>query len=276
MEKNTPLSGRLALVTGAAQGIGAAIARRLAADGADVAVNDLTEGEKLAEVVAATGGFPAVGDVSAPDVATLVDAIESDRGPVDVLVCNAAYMSMAPFVDDERLREEQLNDDTDERLREEQSTEDDWWRVVEVNLAGTFRLIQAVLPGMRRSGGGNIVVIASEWGVIGWPEASAYSASKAGLIALVKTLGRELAPANITVNAVAPGVVDTPQLLVDAASAGVSLDEMRRRYGTDIPMGRIGRPEEIASAVALLARNDVGAMVGQTLQINGGSTRCRV
>lgn len=250
----TPLRGRLALVTGAAQGIGAAIARRLAADGADVAVNDLTDGESLAEVVTATGGFPAVGDVSAPDVATLVDAIESDRGPVDVLVCNAAYMSMAPFTDDD---------------------EDDWWRVVEVNLAGTFRLIQAVLPGMRRAGGGNIVVIASEWGVVGWPEASAYSASKAGLIALVKTLGRELARENITVNAVAPGVVDTPQLLVDAAAAGVSLDEMRRRYGTDIPMGRIGRPEEIASAVALLARNDIGAMVGQTLQINGGSTRCR-
>jgi NAD(P)-dependent dehydrogenase (short-subunit alcohol dehydrogenase family) len=250
-----PLRGRLALVTGAAQGIGAAIARRLAADGADVAVNDLTDGESLAEVVAATGGFPVVGDVSAPDVATLVDAVERDRGPVDVLVCNAAYMSMAPFTDDD---------------------EDDWWRVVEVNLASTFRLIQAVLPGMRRAGGGNVVVIASEWGVVGWPGASAYSASKAGLIALVKTLGRELARENITVNAVAPGVVDTPQLLVDAASAGVSLDEMRRRYGTDIPMGRIGRPEEIASAVALLARNDIGAMVGQTLQINGGSTRCRV
>ena len=251
----TPLRGRVALVTGAAQGIGAAIARRLAADGAAVAVNDLTDGESLAEVVAATGGFPAVGDVSAPDVATLVDVIERARGPVDVLVCNAAYMSMAPFTTDD---------------------EDDWWRVVEVNLAGTFRLIQAVLPGMRRAGGGNIVVIASEWGVIGWPEASAYSASKAGLIALVKTLGRELARENITVNAVAPGVVDTPQLLVDAASAGVSLDEMRRRYGIDIPMGRIGRPEEIASAVALLARNDIGAMVGQTLQVNGGSTRCRV
>jgi NAD(P)-dependent dehydrogenase (short-subunit alcohol dehydrogenase family) len=250
-----PLRGRLALVTGAAQGIGAAIARRLATDGADVAVNDLGESEALAEVVAATGGFPVVGDMSNPDIADLVDGIEWDRRPVDVLVCNAAYMTMAPFTDDD---------------------EDDWWRVVDTNLAGTFGLIQAVLPGMRRAGGGNIVVIASEWGVIGWPGASAYSASKAGLISLVKTLGRELARENITVNAIAPGVVDTPQLHVDAEAASISLAEMRQRYGAGIPMGRIGRAEEIASAVALLARSDVGAMVGQTLQINGGSTRCRV
>ncbi|MCV7421883.1 SDR family oxidoreductase [Mycobacterium yunnanensis] len=262
---DAPLAGRLALVTGAAQGIGAAVARRLAADGAQVAVNDLASTPALTEVVEATGGFPAVGDISGSGVTAMVDGIEEDHGPVEILVCNAAYMSMAPFAD-ERSREEQSDADDD----------DDWWRVVEVNLAGTFRLIQAVLPGMRRAGGGNVVVIASEWGVIGWPEASAYSASKAGLIALVKTLGRELARENITVNAIAPGVVDTPQLLVDAASAGTSLDEMRRQYGAGIPLGRIGRPEEIASAVSLLARGDVGAMVGQTLQVNGGSTRCRV
>jgi NAD(P)-dependent dehydrogenase (short-subunit alcohol dehydrogenase family) len=245
----------MALVTGAAPGIGAAIASRLAADGADVGVNDLVDSQALADVVAATGGFPAVGDVCDPAIADLVDGIEAQRRPIDVLVCNAAYMTMAPFSDDD---------------------EDDWWKVVDTNLAGTFGLIQAVLPGMRRAGGGNVVVIASEWGVIGWPGASAYSASKAGLIALVKTLGRELARENITVNAIAPGVTDTPQLLVDAASAGVELAEMHRRYGEEIPMGRIGRPEEIASAVALLARQDVGALVGQTLQINGGSTRCRV
>ena len=164
-------------------------------------------------------------------------------------------MTMAPFVDDD---------------------EDAWWKVVDTNLAGTFRLIQAVLPGMRRAGGGNIVVIASEWGVTGWPGASAYAASKAGLISLTKTLGRELAREGITVNAVAPGVVDTPQLRVDAEAAGVELDEMHRRYGADIPIGRIGRPDEIARAIALLARADVGALVGQTLQVNGGSTRCRV
>jgi len=111
--------------------------------------------------------------------------------------------------------------------------------------------------------------------VTGWPEATAYSASKAGLIALTKTLGRELAPENITVNAVAPGVIDTPQLQVDADNAKVSLAEMHEEYSRGIPIGRIGRADEIASAVALLARKDLGAFVGQTIQVNGGSTRCR-
>ncbi|MDT7760165.1 MAG: 2-hydroxycyclohexanecarboxyl-CoA dehydrogenase [Mycobacterium sp.] len=250
-----PLQGRRALVTGAARGIGAAIARRLAADGADVGVNDRTSSDGLEALVAELGGFPAVFDISGPDVAESIAAIDQQRGPVDILVCNAAYMTMAPFSSDD---------------------EADWWKVVDTNLAGTFRVIQAALPGMRRMGGGNVVVIASEWGVIGWPQASAYSASKAGLIALTKTLGRELAPERITVNAIAPGVVDTPQLQVDAEDAGVTLDEMRRRYAADIPAGRLGRADEIASAAALLARSDIASMVGQTLQINGGSTRCRV
>ncbi len=249
-------SGRLALVTGAAQGIGAAIARRLSADGAVVGANDLADDQRLADVVAATAGFPAVADVCDRDaVYEMVAGIERDRGPVDIAVCNAAYMTMAPFLE---------------------HPDDDWWKVVDTNVCGTVNVIQAVLPGMRRRGGGNIVIIASEWGVIGWPEASAYSASKAALIALAKTLGRELARENISVNAVAPGVTDTPQLQVDADSAGIGLDEMRNRYGADIPAGRIGVPGEIAAAVALLARPGLGAMVGQTLQINGGSTRCRV
>jgi NAD(P)-dependent dehydrogenase (short-subunit alcohol dehydrogenase family) len=129
---------------------------------------------------------------------------------------------------------------------------------------------------MRRLGRGNIVIVASEWGVIGWPDATAYSASKAGLIALTKTLGRELAPENITVNGVAPGVIDTPQLRIDAGNAGVSLSAMHDEYSRGIPVGRIGRPDEIAAAVALLARPDLGALLGQTIQINGGTTRCRV
>jgi NAD(P)-dependent dehydrogenase (short-subunit alcohol dehydrogenase family) len=250
-----PQQGRIALVTGATQGIGAAIARRLAREGATVGVNGLNHDERMSEVVAQTAGFPAAGDISDPDVvAKLVDDIEATRGPIDILVCNAAYMTMAPFVDHD---------------------EEDWWRIIDTNLAGTFYLVQAVLAGMRRTGGGNIVVIASEWGVTGWPEATAYSASKAGLIALTKSLGRELAPENIIVNAVAPGVTDTPQLQVDADNAKVSLTEMHEEYSRGIPIGRIGRPDEIASAVALLARKDLGAFVGQTIQVNGGATRCR-
>jgi NAD(P)-dependent dehydrogenase (short-subunit alcohol dehydrogenase family) len=248
-------SGRIALVSGATQGIGAAIANRLAADGATVGVNGPTRDARMDAVVAATGGFPAAADVSdATAVATTVAEIERSRGPVDILVCNAAYMTMGPFVD---------------------HAEDDWWKVVDTNLSGTVYLVQAVLDGMRRNRGGNIVIIASEWGVIGWPNASAYCASKAGLIALTKSLGRELAPEGITVNGIAPGIIDTPQLQVDADDAGITLAEMHEEYARNIPLGRIGKPEDIAAAVSLLARADLGAFVGQTIQINGGTTRCR-
>ena len=246
---------RIALVSGATQGIGAAIAERLASDGATVGVNGRVRDARMDAVVASTGGFPAVADVSDPDaVDALVAEIERTRGPVDILVCNAAYMTMAPFVD---------------------HADDDWWKIVDTNLAGTVYLVQAVLAGMRSRGGGNIVVISSEWGVIGWPNATAYSASKAGLIALTKSLGRELAPEGITVNGVAPGVIDTPQLQVDADDAGISLEQMHEQYAREIPLGRIGKPTEIAAMVSLLARADMGAFVGQTIQINGGATRCR-
>jgi NAD(P)-dependent dehydrogenase (short-subunit alcohol dehydrogenase family) len=246
---------RIALVTGATQGIGAAIAKRLAAEGVTVGVNGRVRDDRMDAVAAETGGFPAAADVSDPDaVAALVADIERTRGPVDILVCNAAYMTMAPFVE---------HDD------------DDWWKIVDTNLSGTVYLVQAVLPGMRRRGGGNIVIIASEWGVIGWPNAGAYAASKAGLIALTKSLGRELAPDRITVNGIAPGIIDTPQLQVDADDAGITLPEMHEQYAREIPLGRIGKPDEIAAAVSLLAREDIGAFVGQTIQINGGTTRCR-
>lgn len=246
---------RIALVTGARQGMGAAIARRLAAEGMRVALVDIADDPRLHSLADEIGGRAYVTDCSDRDaVLALVAAVQADLGDVAVLVANHAYMTMAP-VDEHALS--------------------DWWQVVDTNLGGTFWLIQAVLPGMRRIGGGRIVVIASEWGVTGWPDASAYAASKAGLVSLVKTLGRELAPEGIIVNAVAPGVIDTPQLMVDAEAAGLPLSEMHRAYAEGIPVGRIGRPEEIAAAVAFLADPSVGSLVGQVLQANGGTTRSR-
>jgi NAD(P)-dependent dehydrogenase (short-subunit alcohol dehydrogenase family) len=245
------LRGHRALVTGAGQGIGRAVATRLAAEGATVAVNDLVEDERVTSLVTEIGGVAAAADVSDP---VAVAAMVADVGDVDVLVVNHAYMSMGPLEDYDL---------------------DDWWKVVDTNLGGTFHLVQAVLPGMRRAGFGRVVVISSEWGVVGWPGATAYSASKAGLVSLVKTLGRELAPEGIIVNAVAPGVVDTPQLEVDAAAEGIAREEMVARYGADIPLGRVGRPDEIAAAVAMLTDPRMASLVGQVVQVNGGSTRSR-
>lgn len=249
------LQNRVVLVTGAAQGMGAAHARRLAGAGATVAVNDIRGSKALDELATEIGGLAVPGDVSDPQVcAEIADRVAEAAGRLDVLVANHAYMTMAPFLDHD---------------------EADWWRIVDTNLGGTFHLVQAVLPHMRRLGAGRIVVISSEWGVTGWPEATAYAASKAGLISLVKTLGRELAPEGIIVNAVAPGVTDTPQLQVDAEAAGITLADMQRRYAEAIPLGRIGSVDEIAAAVQFLADFEMSAVVGQVISCNGGATRAR-
>jgi NAD(P)-dependent dehydrogenase (short-subunit alcohol dehydrogenase family) len=250
------LDGRVALVTGAAQGMGAAHARKLAAAGATVAVNDVRDGSELRALVDEIGGLSAVGDVSdAAECQRIVTDVVREAGRLDILVANHAYMTMAPLLE---------HDDSD------------WWKVVDTNLGGTLFLIQAALPYMRAAGAGRIVVIASEWGVTGWPEATAYAAAKSGLISLVKTLGRELAAEHIIVNAVAPGVTATPQLQIDADAAGVDLDTIHQRYAGAIPMGRIGVADEVAAAVELLSDFSLEAVVGQIISCNGGSTRSRV
>jgi NAD(P)-dependent dehydrogenase (short-subunit alcohol dehydrogenase family) len=245
----------VALVTGAAQGLGHATALRLAADGFAVAVNDVSDDGRLAEVAARTGGLAVAGDIADPGAVTAMTAeVIARLGGVDVLVANAAAMEMGPFL-----------------------TQDPaiWWRQVEVNLSGHFRLVQAVVPHMRAAGGGRIVLIASGWGVIGHPNATAYAASKAGLIALAKGLGRELGPQGILTNAIAPSYIDTEQLRVDAADAGITLDEMRERYRELVPTGQLASTGDIAAAVAFLAGQGGSAFVGQVLQPSGGVTRTR-
>jgi 2-hydroxycyclohexanecarboxyl-CoA dehydrogenase len=247
------LDGRVALVSGAAQGLGRAIALRLAAEGARVAVNDRQPSPELDHLAEQTNGVAVVADVSDPAaVERAVSEATRALGSIELLVANHAYMSMMPFLEHDP---------------------DDWWRNVDVNLSGTFFLVRSALPGMRQLGRGRIVIIASEFGVVGWANASAYAASKMGLISFAKTLGRELGPENILVNAIAPGIMDTPQLDVDARDAGVSAEEIRRRYAEDTPIGRIGDPKEIAALATFLTTDAAGAFVGQILQPNGGTSR---
>ena len=245
----------VALVTGAGQGLGKATAERLARDGFAVAVNDVVASQRLTDLAAALGGLAVPGDIAdAEATRELVNRTEQQLGPVEVLVANAAFMSMSPF------------------LEGDSGT---WWRQIEVNLSGHFRLIQEVVPGMRRIGHGRIVLIASGWGVHGQKNATAYAASKAGLIALAKGLGRELGPQGILTNAIAPEFIDTEQLQVDADDAGVSLAEIKRIYGEQIPIGRVATVDEIAGAVSFLAAPESGGVIGQILQPNGGVTRTR-
>jgi 2-hydroxycyclohexanecarboxyl-CoA dehydrogenase len=248
-----PAGPPVCLVTGAAQGIGAATVARLVKEGGRVAVNGRLDDDRLAAVVRATGGLSAPGDIADPAaVRRMVGDIERQLGSIEVLVCNAARMTMKPFLEQEP---------------------DEWWEQIRINLSGHLDLISAVLPGMRRLGRGRIVIIASLWGVTGWENATGYAASKSALIALTRSLGRELAPEGIYVTAVAPGIIDTPQLQVDADDAGLSLDEMRQVYARQIPAQRIGRPDDVAGTIAFLSTNGARAFAGQLLQPNGGELR---
>jgi NAD(P)-dependent dehydrogenase (short-subunit alcohol dehydrogenase family) len=232
----------VALVTGAATGIGAATADLLERGGLTVARNHLP-GQSVS-------GYSAPADVADADaVDAMVARVRADLGPVSVLVCNAAHMVMGAIED---------------------VGPDAFWRVLDTNLTGSFNCIRACAPAMKAAGWGRIVTVASGWGVSGYPRASAYSASKAGIISLTRAVARELGPHGVTANAVAPGVIDTPQLDVDAADAGVSAAEIRARYAARVPAGRVGRAEDVAALVAHLCSAAAGTITGQVVGVDGG------
>lgn len=248
------LKNKVALVTGAGQGIGRATAVRLAQEGARVAVNGRIAHPKIEEVVQETGGMPVFADIAdSLQVEKMFKDIEKKFGPVEILVANAARMTMAPFL-------------------EQSPTQ--WWEQIDVNLTGHLRCIHAVLPGMRRLGGGIIILISSIFGVEGWKNASGYGASKSGLTALGESLAEELRSENIHVAVIHPGVIDTPQLQVDADELNISLDEVKAMYAKDIPLARVGDPAEVAATVAFLAAGGGPIFSGRFLQINGGLNRC--
>lgn len=243
------------LVTGAGGGLGQAVVRQVAGLGCTVAVHDRVVTSELEQLAREVRGLAVGADIQVrAQVESMVSSVESHLGPITGLVANAAAMVMGPL---------------------SSRSVGPWWSNLDTNLTGTFHVCQTAGRRMIDRGAGTIVVVASEWGVTGWPLASGYSASKGGLIALVKTLGRELMPLGVRVNGVAPGVIDTPQLRVDAAFAGVPLDEIKERYARTVPLGRIAAPSEIAAAICFLLSDSSSACVGQILQPNGGSTRVR-
>jgi 3-oxoacyl-[acyl-carrier protein] reductase len=238
---------RAVLVTGAGSGIGRAIAEKLAKDGERVVVNDL-KGETADEVVARikeSGGEAAAapGDVSDPEsVQRIVEAAREAYGPPEILVNNAGFLQQKRFVD---------------------LTVEDFDRMIAVHLRGTFLCTSAVLPDMLSRGSGIIVNVASQLGQIGGIELCHYSAAKAGIIGLTKSLAREVSNQGVRVNAVAPGPINTELVL------GLS-DEWRDAKSAELPLGRFGEPHEVAETVAFLVSDGAALYVGQTLGPNSG------
>jgi 2-hydroxycyclohexanecarboxyl-CoA dehydrogenase len=243
------LEGRTALVTGGASGIGAATARRLAAEGARVAVGDL-DLERARDVAGEIDGVATELDVTdTASVGRAVALVTDQLGPVDVLVNNAGSDRFAFFVN------------TDEAL---------WDFVLAVNLRGVLACTHAVLPTMHERGGGVIVNVASEAGRVGSQGSATYSAAKAGVIGFTKAIARESARFGVRCNAVAPGPIETPLL----NSAPEQLGELGARLKQGMidatAVRRIGEPDEVAAVIAFLASDDASYVTGQTVNVSGG------
>ena len=241
------LAGKVALVTGGAQGIGKAVALLLARNGADIAVSDinLEKAEETVKEVQALGrkALAIKADVATSgDVEKMVDAILSQFGKVDILINNAGIA-----------RDKLI-------LR---MTEEDWDAVLNINLKGTFNCTKAVVRHMSKQKSGKIVNIASVVGEMGNAGQGNYAASKAGVIGFTKTIAREFAQRGINVNAIAPGYIETP--MTDALPDKVK-EELKRM----IPLDRLGKPEDVAEAVLFLVSESANYITGQVLNVNGG------
>ncbi|MFQ5991243.1 MAG: 3-oxoacyl-[acyl-carrier-protein] reductase [Nitrospiraceae bacterium] len=241
------LDGKIALVTGAAQGIGRAIAEVLAGHGADIVVADLDPGRSEETVAAvkkigrrATNIKVNVADWN--DVKSMTDQVLKDWGKIDILVNNAGVTRDGILV----------------RMKEE-----DWNLVLQVNLNGTFHCTKAVLQPMTKQRYGRIVNIASIVGAMGNAGQANYAASKAAVIGFTKAVAREYASRMVTVNAVAPGFIDT------AMTQGLQV-EVRETLLKQIPLGRLGQPSDVAEAVSYLVSDQAGYITGQVLHVNGG------
>ncbi len=241
------LNGKIALVTGASQGIGEAIARTLAKQGALVVCAARTEAKlnTVAESIRAEGGQAdvVVMDLSNTDsVKAAVAATVERHGAIHILVNNAGITRDKLLI---------------------QMKEDDWDAVIDTNLKGAYTAIQAATKPMMKQRFGRIINIASVVGQMGNAGQANYVAAKAGLIGLTKSVARELASRNVTANAVTPGYIETDM------TAGLS-EDVKAEFNKQIPLGRMGSPADIAAAVAFLASDEAGYVTGQILSVNGG------
>lgn len=245
-----------AIVTGSGSGIGRAIAKRLADDGATVAVNDVDEdaAAETVDMIEADGGeaLTAVADVTdLESVQSMVDDVVDETGGVDALVNNAGWDEIAWFLDQDP---------------------EVWDRVIDINFRGQVNCARAVGEHMRERGeGGRIVNIASDAGRQGSTGEAVYAGTKGGVIAFAKTLAREFARDEICVNVVSPGPTDTP-LVEEMADKSDLGEKILGSMASQVPMGRMAEPEDIAGAVAFMVSDDASYITGQVLSVSGGLT----
>jgi NAD(P)-dependent dehydrogenase (short-subunit alcohol dehydrogenase family) len=246
------LSGRNAVVTGGASGMGLSVAQRLARDGASVAVLDVdgAGAERVAKELQADGFTAMAAEVDVSDrgqVEQAMAAVRETLGPIHVLVTSAGISRFEAFPT---------------------LPVESWERVIAVNLTGTFHCVQAVIDGMVTAGWGRIILISSSGAQSGAPRMAHYVASKAGVMGLTKALALEFAKQGITVNCVPPGSIDTPMLrgAVSDGSTGSQVEQMAAM----LPVGRLGRGEDIAAACSFFASEEAGYITGQILGVNGG------